>query len=464
VLQFYKIWNFEQGVIMKNVEKKEYVFSTMPIKSAVIKNIVPSVLAMLMVLVYNLADTFFIGQTHNPFQVAAISLATPVFLIFMSIGNVFGIGGTSVISRALGEGKKEYTKKVCSFCFWSCVVVGIIISIAFLIFLDKIVVALGASNETLQFTKDYLTIIAFSGPFVLITSCYSNILRAEGQATKAMMGQIIGNVLNIILDPLLILSLNFDVKGAAIATVIGNVVGALYYIIYFVNGKSILSISIKNYSYRNKIASGVLSIGIPAALASVLMSVSQIIMNSMMAEYGDMALAGVGVAMKITMITGMLSMGIGQGVQPLLGYCTGAMNWNRYHGIMRFSLVLAFIVSAVLTMLCYLFVNQIVGIFLTERSAFAYAVRFAKILLTTSTFFGVFFVFANALQAMGAATSSWIVNISRQGLIYIPSLFVLRAIIGINGLMWAQPVADVLSLILAISLYFGIFKRKKSLM
>lgn len=449
---------------MKNVEKKEYVFSTMPIKSAVIKNIVPSVLAMLMVLVYNLADTFFIGQTHNPFQVAAISLATPVFLIFMSIGNVFGIGGTSVISRALGEGKKEYTKKVCSFCFWSCVVVGIIISIAFLIFLDKIVVALGASNETLQFTKDYLTIIAFSGPFVLITSCYSNILRAEGQATKAMMGQIIGNVLNIILDPLLILSLNFDVKGAAIATVIGNVVGALYYIIYFVNGKSILSISIKNYSYRNKIASGVLSIGIPAALASVLMSVSQIIMNSMMAEYGDMALAGVGVAMKITMITGMLSMGIGQGVQPLLGYCTGAMNWNRYHGIMRFSLVLAFIVSAVLTMLCYLFVNQIVGIFLTERSAFAYAVRFAKILLTTSTFFGVFFVFANALQAMGAATSSWIVNISRQGLIYIPSLFVLRAIIGINGLMWAQPVADVLSLILAISLYFGIFKRKKSLM
>lgn len=449
---------------MKNVEKKEYVFSTMPIKSAVIKNIVPSVLAMLMVLVYNLADTFFIGQTHNPFQVAAISLATPVFLIFMSIGNVFGIGGTSVISRALGEGKKEYTKKVCSFCFWSCVVVGIIISIAFLIFLDKIVVALGASNETLQFTKDYLTIIAFSGPFVLITSCYSNILRAEGQATKAMMGQIIGNVLNIILDPLLILSLNFDVKGAAIATVIGNVVGALYYIIYFVNGKSILSISIKNYSYRNKIASGVLSIGIPAALASVLMSVSQIIMNSMMAEYGDMALAGVGVAMKITMITGMLSMGIGQGVQPLLGYCTGAMNWNRYHGIMRFSLVLAFIVSAVLTMLCYLFVNQIVGIFLTERSAFAYAVRFAKILLTTSTFFGVFFVFANALQAMGAATSSWIVNISRQGLIYIPSLFVLRAIIGINGLMWAHPVADVLSLILAISLYFGIFKRKKSLM
>src|SRR5574344_1161695 len=414
------------------------------------------------VLVYNLADTFFIGQTHNPFQVAAISLATPVFLIFMSIGNVFGIGGTSVISRVLGEGKKEYTKKVCSFCFWSCVVVGIIISIDFLIFLDKIVVALGASNETLQFTKDYLTIIAFSGPFVLITSCYSNILRAEGQATKAMMGQIIGNVLNIILDPLLILSLNFDVKGAAIATVIGNVVGALYYIIYFVNGKSILSISIKNYSYRNKIASGVLSIGIPAALASVLMSVSQIIMNQIMASYGDMALAGVGVAMKITMITGMLSMGIGQGVQPLLGYCTGENNWKRYNSIMKFSLLIALVISSVLTLVCYIFTNQIVGAFLTDKNAFDYAVKFSQILLTTSFLFGVYFVFANALQAMGAATSSLIVNLSKQGLIYIPCLFIMNKIIGINGLLWAQPVADVLSLIMAVLLYIETVKRMKN--
>ncbi|MFA6938118.1 MAG: MATE family efflux transporter [Treponema sp.] len=439
-------------------ENKAEKYNAMPVKKAVVQNIIPAMLAMLMTLVYNVADTFFIGQTNNAYYVASISLATPVFLIFMSIGNIFGIGGTSVISRAFGQGRKEYAKKVCSFCFWSCLIVGVALSALFLIFMDKILVLIGASEDTFQFTKDYLTIVSYSGPFILVSSCYSNILRSEGQATKAMMGQIIGNVLNIILDPIFILVLKMDVKGAAIATVIGNVIGALYYFIYFVSGKSTLSISIKEFYCKDKIASGVLSIGIPAALASLLMSISQIIINEIMASYGDMALAGVGVAMKITMITGMISMGIGQGVQPLLGYCTGSKNWKRYHNIMRFSLLLTFAISAILTLLCYVFTNQIVSVFLSEKNAFDYAVRFARILLTTSALFGVFFVFSNTLQAMGAATSSLIVNLSRQGIIYIPALFLMNAIIGIDGLMWAQPIADILSLVLALTLYFGIFK------
>lgn len=431
-------------------ENKVEKYNAMPVKKAVIQNIIPAMLAMLMTLVYNVADTFFIGQTHNAFHVAAVSLATPVFLIYMSIGNIFGIGGTSVISRALGQGKKNYGKNVCSFCFWASFATGVIISALFLIFMDQIVTLIGASKDTFQYTKDYLTIVSYSGPFILISSCYSNILRSEGQATKAMTGQIIGNMLNIILDPIFILTFKMNVKGAAIATVIGNVIGALYYIFYFLRGKSTLSINIKDFSCKDKIASGVLSIGIPAALASILMSVSQIIMNQIMASYGDMALAGVGVAMKITMITGMLSMGIGQGVQPLLGYCTGANNWKRYNSIMKFSLLIALVISSVLTLVCYIFTNQIVGAFLTDKNAFDYAVKFAQILLTTSFLFGVYFVFANALQAMGAATSSLIVNLSKQGLIYIPCLFIMNKIIGINGLLWAQPVADVLSLIMAV--------------
>ena len=191
--------------------------------------------------------------------------------------------------------------------FWASFATGVIISALFLIFMDQIVTLIGASKDTFQYTKDYLTIVSYSGPFILISSCYSNILRSEGQATKAMTGQIIGNMLNIILDPIFILTFKMNVKGAAIATVIGNVIGALYYIFYFLRGKSTLSINIKDFSCKDKIASGVLSIGIPAALASILMSVSQIIMNQIMASYGDMALAGVGVAMKITMITGMIS-------------------------------------------------------------------------------------------------------------------------------------------------------------
>lgn len=272
------------------------VFAKAPIRKAVLQNALPAMAAMLMVLIYNLADTFFIGQTHDDLQVAAVSLATPAFLLFMSVGTVFGIGGTSVISRALGEGRGDYA-------------------------------------------KTYLTIVGCSGPFVLIANCYSNVIRAEGQSGKAMMGQLLGNLLNVILDPIMILVFGWNIAGAAIATIIGNVVGAGYYIVYFLKGSSSLSISLKDFSVKEKVASGVLAIGVPAALGNLLMSLSSIIMDSQMAKYGDMAVAGVGVAMKVTMMTGMVCIGLGQGVQPLLGYCVGAKNWERYRSTLKFSLI-----------------------------------------------------------------------------------------------------------------------------
>lgn len=444
---------------MMKKEKSLDVFNTMSVPQAVIKNAIPAMVAMLMVLIYNLADTFFIGQTHNAYQVAAVSLATPVFLMFMAVGTIFGIGGTSVISRAMGEGKAEYAKKVCSFCMWACVVVGIVMSVLFLLFMDSILALIGASEDTWEYAKSYLTIVSYSGVFVLISNCYSNILRAEGQATKAMIGQIIGNLLNIVLDPILILGFGWHIAGAAIATVIGNVMAAGYYIAYFLRGKSSLSIRIRDFSIREKICSSVLVIGIPASLASVLMSISQMIMNGLMAGYGDMAIAGIGVAMKVTMITGMIAMGIGQGIQPLLGYCVGAKTWERYQKIMRFSMWFAFFLGLIMTVFCYLFTNQIVSVFLSEQSAFDYAVRFAWILLSTSTLFGVFYVLTNALQAMGAAVSSLIINLSRQGIIYIPALFLLKAVLGVNGLVWAQPAADILSIGLAVGLYTITFRK-----
>lgn len=429
------------------------VFENAPVHKAVFQNALPAMAAMLMVLIYNLADTFFIGQTHDDLQVAAVSLATPVFLLFMAVGTIFGIGGTSVISRAMGEGRKDYAKKVCSFCMWSCVGVGIIMSILFLFFMEQILSFVGASADTWEYTKTYLTIVSFSGVFVLIANCYSNVIRAEGQSGKAMMGQLIGNLLNIILDPIMILVFGWNIAGAAIATVIGNVVGAGYYIIYFYSGKSALSISLKDFCVKDKVASGVLIIGIPAALGSFLMSVSSIIMNSQMVRYGDMALAGVGVAVKVTLMTGMVCIGLGQGIQPLLGYCIGAKKWDRYKSALRFSLIFAFILSVVLTVICYLFTNQIVSVFLTDIEALSYGVSFSRILLYTSFLFGIFYVLINALQASGAATESLIVSISRHGLIYIPAMFCLGWLFNEMGLIWAQPVADVLSFVLAILLY-----------
>ncbi len=440
-------------------QKSLEVFKSMPVPKAVFKNALPAMAAMLMVLVYNLADTFFIGQTHDALQVAAVSLATPVFLMFMAVGTVFGMGGTSVISRALGEGRKDYAKKVCSFCMWGCVIVGVVMAALFLIFMEPILSLIGASSDTLDFAKTYLMIVVCSGPFVLISNCYSNVIRTEGESGRACMGQLLGNLLNVVLDPIMILGFGWNIAGAAIATVIGNVFGAGYYISYFLRGKSSLSVRLKDFTLREKVCSSVLAIGVPAALGSMLMSVSQIIINSQMAEYGDMAIAGMGVAMKVVTITGMVCIGLGQGVQPLLGYCVGARLWKRFKDVFKFSFIFSFILGVVLTVICYLFTNQIVSTFLADVTAFDYAVQFAKILLTTSPIFGVFYVLTNSLQAMGAATASLVINLSRQGIIFIPVLFILKAVLGLTGLVWAQPVADILSILLAAALYVSTYKK-----
>ena len=221
-----------------------------------------------------------------------------------------------------------------------------------------------------------------------------------------------------------------------------------------------LSISPKDFSVKDNILKGILSIGIPAALGDILMSVSSIVLNSRMAKYGDMAVAGVGVAMKITMITGMICIGFGQGIQPLLGYCVGAKNWKRYRESLRFSVIFGFGLSTFMTIICYVFDRQIVGVFLSDPEALQYGVEFSRILLTTSFLFGMFYVLSNALQAMGAATSALIINMSRQGLIYIPVIFILQSIIGMDGLLWAQPVADILSVVLVVILYRITLKNK----
>ena len=449
-------------VAADSASRADDMFANAPIPQAVLKNAIPAMLAMLMALIYNLADTFFIGQTGDAILVAAISLATPVFLMHMALGTLFGAGGVSVVSRALGAGDVDRARKANSFAVWTCLAVSVVFAALVLIFMDPILNLLGASSDTWEPTKTYLTITAFAGPFIALCNCFSNIVRAEGAANRAMAGMIVGNVVNIVLDPVLILLAGWDIAGAAVATLIGNVIALVVYLQYYLAKHSSLGISIRQFQARGGIATGVLAIGTPASLASVLMNVSQIVANAQMAAYGDLAVSGLGVAMKVVMITGMICMGLAQGIQPLLGYCVGAKLWERFKGIMKFSLVSIFILGAAMTVLCYAFTSQIVGAFLTDPEASDYAIKFARILLTTSFLFGVFYVLTNALQAMGAATPALIVNISRQGIIYIPMLFILQPFLGASGIAWAQPAADLLSMGLAVVLYTLTYRKLRA--
>jgi len=435
------------------------LFRSGRISTAVLKNSIPAMIAMLMVLIYNVADTFFIGQTHNDLQVAAVSICTPVFLLFFAAGTIFGVGGVSVISRAMGEGRTEYVRKVSAFCMWASVCVGVVMSGLFWIFMDQILILIGASEDVWNYVKSYMMIVTICGPLVMISTCFSNVLLAEGQANTAMMGMMLGNLANVILDPILILWIGWEIKGAAVATVIGNLLAATYYLLYFRKGTSMLSIHPRDFTIKEGVCKNVLAIGIPAALAGLLMSASQIILNGRMIHYGDMAVAGVGVAGKVTMMTGMVCIGLGQGVQPILGYCVGAKNWERFKKVLGFSLLFALSLSTVLTGICYFFAAELVRAFLTDAAAFEFGLRFARILMTTSFLFGVYFVLVNTLQAMGATTPSLIVNLSRQGLLFIPLLFIMEAVLGMNGLIWTQPAVDVLSLLLAIALFISIYRK-----
>lgn len=440
---------------MNNDLKK---LNTMPIWKSVLSSSIPAMIAMIMMLIYNMADLFFVGKTGDTLQVSAVSLATPMFLFFMSIGTVFGVGGTSVISRYFGSGNTEKAKVVSSFCLWSTIVIGTVVSVLIFFNANSVMSILGASGEVSELVSNYLRIICVSGPFIMISSCLSNLIRAEGKSKNAMIGMMLGNIINIILDPIFILTLNLGVTGAAIATVIGNVSGGVYFLYQIFKGETLLSGNIKHFTFDKDIVKNVLLIGIPASLSSVLMSVSQVILNSQMANYGYLAVAGVGVASKVSMMTGILFIGLGQGIQPLLGYAIGAFDEKRYKGILKFSSILAFTLSAIVTSLCYFNLDSIVGSFLEDSQAFAYAYSFSKTWLTTSVLFGVFNVLLNALQAAGAVKAALLVNISRQGLIFIPAVFILGSMYGENGLILAQPVADICSFILVVVLYIIVSK------
>ncbi len=437
----------------------KYLFENAPIPKAVAIMAIPTMISMLVVVIYNMADTFFIGQTGDPMQVAAVSLATPVFMVFMALGNLFGIGGSSAISRALGEKNPERAKHISSFCCYGSLGLGIIMAVLFLIGMDFILKMIGASENTAGYAREYLSYIAFGGPFIMFGTAFGNILRGEGASKESMIGNLIGTVTNIILDPIMILVFGWGVAGAAIATVIGNMAASAFYIIYFLMKKSSLSIHIKDFRMGNQIASSVTAIGIPASLNNILMSCANIILNLALTGYGDTPVAAMGVAMKSNMLVVLLQIGLCAGIQPLIGYNYGARNKDRLIKIFQFTGICSIIMGTVLTTAMVIARQFLIQAFIDNPEVISYGIQMVIALQLSGPVIGILFLCINTIQGMGKALPSLVLTICRQGLVFIPSVFILNKLFGLDGVIYAQPVADYLSIILSIILCLGLFKK-----
>ncbi len=466
--------------MIKNID----IFEKAPIPKAVFKLAVPTVLSMIVAVLYNMVDAFFVGKTNDPSMFAAVNVATPVFMFLMAAGNIFGMGGSSFLSRALGQKNFEKVSNISSFCFYGSLVVGIAGGAIILAFMEPILGAIGTTSGTAGFAREYLSIIALGGPLIVVSTAFTNIIRGEGASKNSMIGMMVGTVVNIILDPIFILDeifgiklLGMGVKGAAIATLIGNAVSLAMFIGHMLSKNSVLTLNIKKFKMGGGILAGVLVIGLPASLTNILMSVSAIATNKLLASYfnvevvseslvplvtkfadgkpvyGDIPVSAMGAALKANMLAIFVQLGLGMGIAPLIGYNYGARNFKRMNGVMKFSIAANVVAGVVLTALYCIFAKQIIQIFSSVDIVLHIGRNMIFGLMTSVPFIGIMFCLNFTFQAIGKGAQSLILAVSRQGFVFFPMLFVMNHFFGIYGIVYAQPIADIISVFIALFMF-----------
>ncbi len=425
------------------------------------KMAIPSVISSLVTVVYNMADTFFVGQTGDPLQVAAVSLTNPIFILFMAIANMLGTGGSAIASMALGRKDEKEVKNVSSFVTYFSILVGIIFLVILLVFPNGILTLFGANSDTLDLAKGYTFYIALGAPFIIFSAAASFIVRAGGDSKEAMIGSMIGTIINIVLDPIFVSVFNKGAAGAAIATTISNILASLYYVYYFKRQSKSMSIYFKYFTF--KVGKSICISGLPMALFSSLMSVSTVIVNLLLVKYGNSAVAAVGIVFKANMFVSFMQMGIANGVQPILGYCYGANNKDRFKEVESYTKKICLICGTVLSIVYIIFRSQIIQIFINDVETINYGIPLLVGYTLSGPFIGMLFMNMNVLQTLNHPFPATLLSLCRQGLLFIPVLFILNALIGFNGVAIAQSVTDALVIGLSFVLRNNVLKRVEKL-
>lgn len=449
------------------MDKKKELFETMPVPKALATLAFPTIVSQLISMIYNLADTFFIGKTEDPYKVAASTLAFVLFFVMCSLSNLFGVGGGSLISRLMGKGQAAEAKKVSSFSFYCTIGITLVYSLCCLLFMDFILHAVGASENTYEFAASYtLWVVVIGGVPATLSMALSHLLRSEGYASKASFGLGMGGVLNIILDPIFMFVIMPDgqeVTGAAMATCLSNVISLIYFLVVVASlrGKTVLSLSPVYFIPGATYFKDVMATGIPSFLGAFLASVSSMFVNQFSSSYGDIELAALGVVKKIDMLPLNVGMGLCQGMLPLVAYNYASGDRARMKKVIsvcRFA-GLAFSLTCVLVF--EIFATPLVTFFIPDEATVAFGKVFLRIccLATPLMFYNLHSTFT--LQAMGKGPESLILSICRQGLVNIPLLFLLNTIFGLYGVVSTQAVADAITLVISTLLVQKVLREMK---
>lgn len=451
---------------MENDEKIE-LFENMPVRKAVMKLSVPTVLSSLVMVIYNLADTYFVGMLNNPIENSAVTLAAPLLLAFNAVNNLFGVGSSSMMSRALGRKDYDTVYRSSAFGFYCSVISGALFSLLYIVLHIPLLKVLGADSETMAATAQYLKWTVGCGAVpAILNVVLAYLVRAEGASLHASVGTMSGCILNIILDPFFVLPqfLNMGAAGAGLATFISNCIACIYFfVLLFAKRKSTyVCISPKKFGFKKEIVSGVFAVGIPASIQNLLNVTGMTVLNNFTAAFGSSAVAAMGIAQKINMIPMQVALGFSQGIMPLISYSYASKNVKRMKKSLVFSsgISIGFLLMA--TIGFYIFSGGLISLFMQNAAIVAYGSRFLRGMCLSLPFLCMDFIAVGVFQACGMGKKSLIFAIMRKIVLEIPALFLLNYIYPLYGLAYAQTVSEIILAIAAVITLASLFKKLKA--
>ena len=449
----------------KSRSSQEDIFRDLPIPTALRMMILPAVISQLIVLIYNMADTFFVGQTGNPYMVAATSLILPVFNITLCLAGLAGIGGGTLISRLLGRQDHEEARKVSAFSIWLGIGIAAVFALGIAIFMEPVLDLLGAGENTYTFAKQYvLCVIVVGGIPTVLSNLLANLIRSTGRSKEASTGIVLGGLLNIALDPLFMFVLlpdGYEVLGAGIATCLSNCIALIYFLIVVarMGHGSIITFSPRNGLPRRESIVSVFGVGIPSAVTSFLFDLDYVFIDKLMVSYHDLALAAIGIVLKVERFPLNVGIGICQGMMPLVAYNYSARNRKRMEDSIRLSRSLGLIIAAISIALYELFAVQFANIFISDQQTVSLASQFLRVRVVATPLMFLCFFTVYLFQAFGKGRISLFLGVVRWMCLNIPMLFILNALVGMYGIVWAQVVSDAIMVAISFFIYWKCLPR-----